>query len=56
MALGDKLFEESGEITGLKITKVHPIEGVKTEVSFTSEIRGKGRYPSGQSLGSGIID
>ena len=55
MALGDKLFEESGEITGLKITKVHPIEGVKTEVSFTSEIRGKGRYPSGQSLGSGIM-
>jgi hypothetical protein len=32
MALGDKLFEESGEITGLKITKVHPIEGVTTEV------------------------
>ena len=55
MALGDKLFEESGEITGLKITKVHPIEGVTTEVSFTSEIRGEGRYPSGQSLGSGIM-
>jgi hypothetical protein len=28
MALGDKLFEESGNITGLKITKVHPFEGV----------------------------
>jgi hypothetical protein len=28
MVLGQKLFEESGEITGLKITKVHPIEGV----------------------------
>jgi hypothetical protein len=55
MALGEKLFEESGEITGLKITKVHPIEGVTTEVSFTSEIRGEGRYPSGQSLGSGIM-
>jgi hypothetical protein len=41
MALGDKLFEEGGEITGLKITKVHPIEGVTTEVSFTSEIRVK---------------
>jgi hypothetical protein len=60
MALGDKLFEESGEITGLKITKVHPIEGVTTEVSFTSEIRGEGRYPSGSGIMTkyphGIID
>ncbi len=55
MVLGQKLFEESGEITGLKITKVHPIEGVTSEVSFTSEIRGEGRFPSGQSLGSGIM-
>ena len=55
MALGEKLFEESGEITGLKITRVHPIEGVTTEVSFTSEIRGEGRFPSGQSLGSCIM-
>jgi hypothetical protein len=54
MALGEKLFEENGEITGFKITRVHPIEGVK-EVSFTSEIRGEGRYPSGQSLGSGTM-
>jgi hypothetical protein len=55
MALGGKLFEESGEITGFRITKVHPIEGVTTEVSFTSEIKGEGRYPSGQSLGSGTM-
>jgi hypothetical protein len=55
MVLGQKLFEESGEITGLKIIKVHPIEGVTSEVSFTSEIRGEGRFPSGQSLGSGIM-
>jgi hypothetical protein len=55
LALGEKLFEESGEITGLKITRVHPIDGVTTEVSFTSEIRGEGRYPSGQSVGSGIM-
>jgi hypothetical protein len=32
MALGEKLFEESGNITGLKIIKVHPIEGVTTEI------------------------
>ena len=37
MALGDKLFEESGNITWLKITRVHPFEGA----SFTSEIRGE---------------
>jgi hypothetical protein len=55
LVLGERLFEESGEITGFKITRVHPIEGVTTEVSFTSEIRGEGRYPSGQSVGSGIM-
>ena len=55
MALGEKLFEESGNITGLKITRVHPIEGVTTELSFTSEIRGEGRFPSGENLGSGIM-
>jgi hypothetical protein len=31
MALGEKLFEESGDITGFKVTKVHPIEGVTIE-------------------------
>ncbi|MDQ4016496.1 MAG: hypothetical protein M3136_12130, partial [Thermoproteota archaeon] len=55
MALGDKLFEESGNITGFKVTKVHPIEGVTMEVSFTSEIRGIGRFPSGKNLGSGTM-
>jgi hypothetical protein len=42
MALGEKLFEESGNVTGFKVTKVHPIEGVTMEVSFTS--------PSGPSF------
>jgi hypothetical protein len=55
MALGEKLFEESGNITGLKITRVHPVEGVTTELSFSSEIKGEGRFPSGQNLGSGIM-
>jgi hypothetical protein len=40
---------------GFKVTKVHPIEGVTMEVSFTSEIRGIGRFPTGKNLGSGII-
>jgi hypothetical protein len=55
MALGEKLFEESGNVTGFKVTKVHPIEGVTMEVSFASEIRGMGRFPSGKNLGSGTV-
>jgi hypothetical protein len=55
MALGEKLFEESGNVTGFKVTKVHPTEGVTMEVSFTSEIRGIDRFPSGKNLGSGTI-
>lgn len=27
MALGEKLFEESGNVTGFKVTRVYPIEG-----------------------------
>jgi hypothetical protein len=55
MALGEKLFEESGNVTGFKVTKVHPIEGVTMEVSFASEIKGIGRFPSGKNLGSGVM-
>ena len=55
MVLGDKLFDEIGNISGFKVTKVHPVEGVTTEVSFTSQIKGEGKYPSGENLGSGIL-
>jgi hypothetical protein len=55
MVLGEKLFEESGNVTGFKVTKVHPIEGVTMEVSFASEIMGTGRFPSGKNLGSGMM-
>ena len=55
MALGEKLFEESGNVAGFKVTKVHPVEGVTTEASFTSEIRGVGRFPSGKNIGSGTM-
>ncbi len=41
MALGEKLFEESGEITRFRITKVHPIEGVTTEVSSRQKSKAK---------------
>ncbi|HEV3433001.1 MAG TPA: hypothetical protein VG098_03310 [Nitrososphaera sp.] len=55
MALGEKLFEESGDVTGFKVTRVHPIEGVTMEVSFTSEVKGIGRFPSGKNMGSGTM-
>ena len=55
MVLGEKFFKENGNIIGVKVVKVHPIEGVTTDVSFTSEIRGEGRHPSGENLGSGIM-
>ncbi len=55
MVLGEKLFEESGNITGVKVTKVHPIEGVSTEINFTSEIRGEGRFPNFENLASCIV-
>ena len=55
MVLGEKLFEEKGNIIGVKITKVNPVEGVTTEISFTSEIRGEGRFPNSNNLASGIM-
>ena len=55
MTLGEKLFEESGNTAGFNITKVHPVEGITMEVSFTSDIRGIGRFPSGKNLGSGTM-
>lgn len=55
MALGEKLWEESGNVTGFKVTKVHPIEGMTMEVSFASEIKGIGSFPSGKNLGSGTV-
>lgn len=55
MALGEKLFEEAGSVTTFKVTKVHPVEGTTMEISFTSDIRGIGRFPSGKNIGSGTM-
>jgi hypothetical protein len=55
MALGQKIFEEAGKISGFKVIKVHPLEGVTTEVSFTSDVKGIERFPSGKNLASGTI-
>lgn len=53
MTLGEKLFEETGKVTGLNIESVHPVEGVKMQVSFASELTGIGRFPNGRNMGSG---
>ncbi len=55
MALGEKAFEESGNVVGFKVTKVHPIEGTTMEVSFASDIKGIGKFPSGRNTGSGTL-
>ena len=53
MVLGEKLFEEMGKVTSANIESVHPVEGVKMQVSFASDIKGLGKFPSGKNLGSG---
>jgi hypothetical protein len=55
LALGQKLFEEAGKITNFKVAKVHPLEGITTETSFASDIKGIGRFPSGKNLASGTM-
>lgn len=55
MTLGKKLFEEVGKISSFRVTKVHPFEGLTTEVSFTSDIKGIGKFPSGKNLASGAM-
>lgn len=55
MALGEKLFEETGKVTAFRVTKVHPVEGTTMEVSFVSDIKGIGRFPSGKNTGSGTM-
>jgi hypothetical protein len=55
MALGEKAFEETGNVVGFKVTKVHPIEGTTMEVSFASDLKGIGRFPSGKNTGSGTM-
>jgi hypothetical protein len=54
MAMGDKLFEEQGK---MNMTYVKSIDdsGMTIVQSFSSEITGAGRFPSGMNMGSGTI-
>ena len=55
MALGEKLFEATGNIVSFRVTKVHPLEGTTMEVSFVEDIKGIGNFPSGKNTGSGTM-
>ncbi len=55
MAIGQKLYEESGKVTGFKITKVHPVEGTVMEISFMADVKGFSKFPSGRNIGSSVV-
>jgi hypothetical protein len=51
MALGEKVAEEKGKAIGMSIKSIGP-EGMTTELSVASEIKGFGRFPSGRNMGT----
>lgn len=53
MVLGERLFKETGRTLGVKVESVHLIEGIKMQVSFSSEMKGISKFPSGKNLGLG---
>ena len=55
ISIGQKLFEQTGKITGARVTKVHPVEGIVMEVSSMSDVKGFGNFPNGKNITSGII-
>ena len=55
MALGEKLFEGSGNVVSFRVTKVHPVEGTTMEVSFVEDLKGMGKFPGGKNTGSGTM-
>jgi hypothetical protein len=54
MAQGEKLFEEKGKVTMAFIKEINA-DGVVMKQSFTSELKGHGRWPSGMNMGSGWV-
>jgi hypothetical protein len=54
MTMGEKLFEEKGKYTMMFVESVDA-DGVTMKQSFSSELTGFGRCPSGMNMGSGTI-
>ena len=48
-------MRKTGNAQGFKVTRVHPVEETKMEVSFISEIKGFGKFPSGRNIGSDVM-
>ena len=51
MVLGAKLWDEKAKVVGMSVKSVGP-EGVRMEETFTSVIKGFGRFPSGTNMGT----
>ena len=51
MALGEKVAEEKGKITGMSVKSIGP-EGMVIELNIASEIKGFGRTPNGRNIGT----
>jgi hypothetical protein len=51
LVLGEKLWEEKGKCVGVSIKSVGP-EGVHMEQTFTTVVKGFGRFPSGTNMGT----
>jgi hypothetical protein len=51
LVLAKKLWEEKGKVIGMSVKSVGP-EGVCIEETFTSEVKGLGRFPSGRNIGT----
>jgi len=54
MALGEKVAEEKGRLTGMSIKSIGA-EGVTIEASFVGELQGFGRYSSGRNVATMTI-
>jgi hypothetical protein len=54
VVLGEKLFEEKGKMVTPFIKEIDA-DGITMKQSFTSEVKGLGRWPSGMNLGSGKV-
>ena len=51
MVLGEKLWEEKGKVIGMSVKSIGS-EGVRMEETFTTEVKGLGRFPSGRNMGT----
>jgi hypothetical protein len=54
LALGEKIAEEKGKLTGMSVKSIGP-EGVTIEANFVGESQGFGRFPSGRGMATATI-